>query len=190
MKAFTSTRDRNPPLPDGFTPVRDADDAAPQLSASSTNVAAIRRILACVDGSEKDRCVLDYALQVALRFSSHIDVLHVQFDVHGVTAATKHEGLFDHLLAEPVERATIEAAVRARHHFREWSTRCKLPLRDCGIAARGSSMGWREIIGYETDVIATLGRVSDLIVVARAGKVPGSSRWRSKPHYSIPGARS
>jgi hypothetical protein len=28
------------------------------------------------------------ALQVALRFGSHIDVLHVRFDVHGTTIST------------------------------------------------------------------------------------------------------
>jgi hypothetical protein len=150
-------------------------DVAPRFSASSTNSVAIKHILACIDGTEKDESVLDYALQVALRFSSHIDVLHVQFDIYGVTDQKRHEGLFDRLLAEPVERATIAAAVRARRHFSEWSARCRLPLRDCGIAVRDASAGWREIIGYETDVIAALGRVSDLIVIGRPGQVPGSS---------------
>jgi len=174
MKAFVSTRDRK--RPDGFVPVRDANEAAPQRSASSTSTAAIKHILACIDGTQKDRYVLDQALQVALRFSSHIDVLHVQFDVHGVTDAKRHEGLFDQLLAEPVKRATIEAAVRARRHFTEWSATCELPPRDCGTGMRDQlSMEWREVIGYETDVVAALGRVSDLVVIARPGRVPASS---------------
>ena len=40
---------------------------------------------------------------------------------------------------------------------------------------QGPSSLWREIIGYENEVIARLGRVSDLIVVARAGEGSSSS---------------
>ena len=156
-------------------PVRGAADATPRLSASPTTGVAIKHILACVNGTDADESVLDHALQVALRFSSHIDVLHVQFDVYAVTDEKRYEGLFDRLMAEPVERATIEASVSARRHFREWSARCRLPLRDSGISVRDASVGWREIIGYETDVIAALGRVSDLIVIGRPGQIPGNS---------------
>jgi hypothetical protein len=141
MKADISTRDRKRPLADGLVPVRGAADATPRLSASPTTGAAIKHILVCVDGTDTDESVLDHALQVALRFSSHIDVLHVQFDVYAVTDEKRNEGLFDRLMAEPVERATIEASVSARRHFREWSARCRLPLRDSGISVRDASVG-------------------------------------------------
>ena len=36
---------------------------------------AIKQILVCVDGTDRDRSVLDQALQIALRFDSHIDIL-------------------------------------------------------------------------------------------------------------------
>jgi nucleotide-binding universal stress UspA family protein len=178
MKLDLSTKNRdNHRASHGVVAVREVTDAASnyKIPASSTECIAIKHILACVDGTDKDESVLDQALQVARRFSSHIDVLHVQFDVHGVTDEKRHEGLFDRLLADPVERATIDAAVRARSHFRDWSARCTLPLRDCGIALREPSMKWREVIGYEADVIAGLGRVSDLIVIGRPGQIPSSS---------------
>src|SRR5262249_53920126 len=43
--------------------------------------ADIKQVLAWVDGTDNDWTVLDHALQLALRFGSHIDVLHVRFDV-------------------------------------------------------------------------------------------------------------
>jgi nucleotide-binding universal stress UspA family protein len=135
---------------------------------------AIKHILVCVDGTDRDRSVLDQALQIALRFDSHIDVLHVRFDVHG-TASDRHERQIDRLLDKPVEHIVAETAARARRHFEEWHAQCKLPLRDRGTAVQGPSSLWREITGYEDDVIARLGRVSDLIVVARKGA--GSSTF-------------
>jgi nucleotide-binding universal stress UspA family protein len=130
----------------------------------------IRHILACVDGTEKDRSVLDHALQIALRFVSHIDVLHVRFDVHGATADKWRERQVDRLLGAPVEHAVTEAAARAHRHFEQWHAQCKLPLYDSGTAVRGASSLWREIVGYENEVVARLGRLSDLIVLARPGE--------------------
>ena len=148
---------------------------SPKNDASLSRRTGIKHILACVDGTDKDRAVLDRALQIALRFGSHVDVLHVRFDVHGITASKAHEDLVDRLLAQPVENTVAETAAHARRHFEEWHAQCKLPLRDSGSAVQGPSSLWREIIGYENEVIARLGRVSDLIVVARADE--GSSSF-------------
>lgn len=69
----------------------------------------IKQILASVDGTDKDRAVLDYALQVALHFASHIDVLHVRFDVHGgASMGTGYERRIDRLLGISVERAATD----------------------------------------------------------------------------------
>ena len=86
----------------------------------------IKHILACVDGSPRDRTVLDYASQIALRFGGHIDVLHVRFDVHGKTRDKAHTGLADRMLAEPIESTVKDAAARARRHFEDWA-RAMLP---------------------------------------------------------------
>ncbi len=113
--------------------------------------------------------MLDYACEIALRFIAHIDVLHMRFDARGTTAGKGPAGLADRLLAEPVEKSASEAAARARAHFDDWQQHCNLPAFNSGIAAPGPSVQWREILGYESDLIARLGRLSDLIVVARQG---------------------
>jgi hypothetical protein len=141
-----------------------------ELDAPPSRWAAIKQILACVDGTDKDQSVLNHALQVALHFGSHIDVLHVHFDVHGASTDKRHKPLVDRFLDIPIERAVTEAAVRAHRHFDNWQTRCKLPLSDTGLAMRGPSTLWREIFGYENEIIARLGRLSDLIVIARPSK--------------------
>jgi nucleotide-binding universal stress UspA family protein len=40
---------------------------------------------------------------------------------------------------------------------------------DAGIAAPRPSIQWREILGYESEIVARLGRLSDLILIARSG---------------------
>jgi nucleotide-binding universal stress UspA family protein len=126
-------------------------------------------MLAYVDGSSSDRIVLDHAAQIALRFDAHVDVLHVRFDARGTTGNKGHAGVADRLLAEPVESSVSAAAGRARQHFDAWHAQCKLPLLDSGIAAHGPSTQWRDVLGYESEVIARFGRLSDLVLVARGG---------------------
>jgi hypothetical protein len=48
--------------------------------------------------------------------------------------------------------------MRAHRHFENWQTQCKLPLSDTGVAMRGASTLWREVLGYENEIIARLGR--------------------------------
>lgn len=132
----------------------------------------IRHILACIDGTDNDRAVLDHALQVALRFDGHIDGLHVRFDTEGADAGRWQA---DRILGPPVEAMGAEAAARARRHFDDWQTQSKLPLRESGTATHGASTWWREIVGHESDVVARLGRLSDLIVIARPNELATSS---------------
>ena len=155
----------------------DGDDiqAGSKLETPSATWRGFKHILACLYGTERDRITLDYALQVALRFGGHIDVLHVHFDAHGISRDDGHENLLDRLMAEPVETAAAAAALRARRQFELWHAECKLPLRECGTAVHGPSAQWREIVGYDSDVMAKLGRLSDLIVVARAPAATGGS---------------
>jgi len=80
---------------------------------------------------------------------------------------TAYERQVDHLLGTSVERVVAEAATHARRHFDEWQARCKLPLRDTATAIQEPSTRWREIVGYEDEVVARLGRLSDLIVISR-----------------------
>lgn len=176
MKAALSTKDSNRRLRSHRSAdQRKRSDALSRIHPSSLNRAVIKHILACVDGTDMDSAVLHYARQAAVHFCSHIDVLHVHFDVHGVTLENRTGDLFDRLLADPVEGASIEASNRARHHFKSWRAETGIPLNDIGPVVQGSSAQWREIIGYESDVIARLGRLSDLIIAARSGGRSSSS---------------
>lgn len=168
------TRSSRPSQPDSLRR-RHAVDASVDVDATRPRYTGIKRILACVDGTDNDPAVLDHALVAALRFVSHIDVLHVRFDVRGVSTGGGDERHGDRLLDIPVERAVTEAAARARRHFEEWQARCGLPVREAGVASPGPSTLWREIVGYESDVIARLGRLSDVIVIARPNQRSSSS---------------
>ena len=142
-------------------------DASPDTGATRARETGIKHILACVDGTENDRTVLDHALQVALRLVSHIDVLHVRFDAQGASLGPEHARRADPLLGAAAESVAAEAAAHARRHFEEWQRQSGLQLRDSGTAVSGPSSWWREITGYESEVVARVGRLSDLIVIAR-----------------------
>jgi nucleotide-binding universal stress UspA family protein len=145
------------------------EEALPIQPGSSMSRMGIKHILACVDGSENDAAVLDYALQVALRFSGHIDVLNIRFDIHDLPVVNAYERYVDQFLrvSELLDHAVAASATRARRHFERWLAQCKLPRRDTGIGADAPSAAWRDIEGYEHLIIPKLGRLSDLIVVAR-----------------------
>jgi nucleotide-binding universal stress UspA family protein len=152
-----------------------AAGAAAELKATASSYPSLKQILAWVDGSDRDRAVLDQALQVALRYASHIDVLHVRLDARGAAAGNDAVLQLDSLLGIPVERAAAEAATRARMHFEEWHGQNGLPLRDIAAASHEPSTRWREIVGFENEVVARLGRLSDLIVMPRPRERSSSS---------------
>lgn len=168
------TRSSRPSRPDSV-PRRNAVEASADVDATRPRYAGIKHILACVDGTDNDPAVLDHALAAALRFVAHIDVLHVHFDVRGASAGGGDERYGDRLLDIPVERVVTEASARARRHFEEWQAQCGLPVREVGAASPGPSTLWREIVGYESEVIARLGRLSDVIVIARPNQRSSSS---------------
>jgi nucleotide-binding universal stress UspA family protein len=138
-------------------------------AGTAVPIGGIKRILACIDGTESDHTVLDHAQHLALRFAAHVDVLHVHFDA-GAASGGRNERHIDRLLGGAVERAAIDSANRARRHFEDWQMACGLPLRDIGTNTMEPSVRWREITGYEADVVARLGRLSDLIVLPRPGE--------------------
>lgn len=150
-------------------------DLSVRLGTTPCQGTGIKQILAYIDGTERDWTVLDHALAVALRLVSHIDVVHVRFDVRGVSVGKGYRHYTDRLLDVPVEHAVTEAATRARRHFEEWKAQCNLPLRETGLAIHEPSTLWREVVGYESDIVARLGRLSDLIVIARPNEHSSSS---------------
>lgn len=126
---------------------------------------AIKHLLARVDGSPSDIAVLDYALAVAAKMSAHVDVLHCRFaaaDAKRLTSFKPRAGTgLDALVAEYAN----EAALRARDHFDRW-------LRANGLiedeaAPAGCAFSWRELVGWESDLLAAAARLTDLTVMAK-----------------------
>jgi hypothetical protein len=130
---------------------------------------AIKQVLACVDGSGGDQAVLYYALQLARRFPLHIDVLHVRFDLSRVPRRSWYARQLDHLfgIAEALERKAEEAATRANQHFEAWRSQNNIALIGEPTLVQDTSAVWREIKGYEREVIPLVGRLTDLIITAR-----------------------
>jgi hypothetical protein len=173
LAVSTKTRSQRP---GGGLPIAPPATSHARLTrASSAGDATIKHMLAYVDGTPSDGIVLDYAAQIAVRFGAHIDVLHVRFDARGTTGNKGHAGLADRLLAAPVESSVSAAAGRARQYFDAWHAQCRLPVLDSGIATHGPSTQWRDVLGYESDVVARMGRLSDLVLVARESATSSSA---------------
>lgn len=131
---------------------------------------AIKHILARIDGSAADLAVLDYALAVAAKMAAHVDVLHCRFapaDASRLTSFRPKAGTgLDALVAEYAS----EAAVRARDHFDRW-LRANGLIEGETTAADGASAGcdftWREVVGWESDLLAAAVRLTDLTIMAK-----------------------
>jgi nucleotide-binding universal stress UspA family protein len=139
---------------------------------------AIKHVLVCVDGGSGDSAALGYSLQIARQLPIHIDVLHVRLDL---SKPPKRGGWYtravDRLfgIAEVLERGANEAAARAKQGFEDWRLENHVPLVDQPSAVHSVSAAWREIKGYEVEVIASIGRLTDLIIVAQPESGPSPS---------------
>jgi hypothetical protein len=120
---------------------------------------------------------LDYALQIARRFPLHIDVLHVRFDLSKVPRRSWYTRQIEHLfgIAEALDRKAGEAAARASQHFEAWRSQNNIPLIGETTLVEDTSAAWREIKGYEMEVIPLVGRLTDLIITARPASGPSPS---------------
>ena len=130
---------------------------------------SIRTILAPVRGDGKGVGVLDHAVAVARRFGAHLLVVHARprpeemlpFGIP-VTGAMKQAIL---------ESATTPAAQEegpVRELFEGYCRDNGIPIADQGPVASGSvTASWHEETGRQAAVVATRGRLADLIVVAK-----------------------
>jgi hypothetical protein len=74
-----------------------------------------------------------------------------------------------------LERRANEEAAQAKQSFENWRLENHVPLVDQPSAVHNISAAWREIKGYEVEVIALIGRLTDLIIVARSESGPSLS---------------
>lgn len=127
-------------------------------------------ILAVLSGHAGDRAVLDTARTLAIRFGSHIDVLHVRADPY--TLPYLDAGVAPSVTAALL--ATVDAQIQSRrdaawNDFARWRDAEQLHE---GAPASGSSrptVRWIERKGGEAEVGAQ-GRFADLIVLAQPSR--------------------
>ena len=127
---------------------------------------SIKHILAFLHGTNEDGSVLNCALQVARKFQAHIDAVHVPFnatDIALVTANPPFEGPVG--FAEAFQEMADRMSWHTRYQFDTWFDKNGLHADDTVGAA--ASARFLKVEGMEVDAIVRLGRLSDLIVIAR-----------------------
>lgn len=117
----------------------------------------IKAILVLADGGGGTEATLAAAVAVARRFSASLDVLHVRADVETMVPVIG-EGMSGAMVEQMMGamQQTVESrAVRAKAAYEKV------------CAAAGVQAAWRESTGRETDIVASVGRLVDLIVIGR-----------------------
>ena len=128
-----------------------------------------RSILVPLDGAPDNRAVLQNALGIARTFNAHVEVMHVRPDPRDAVPLFG-EGLSGDMLEEMIAAAdkdTQTTASAVRGLVDELCADAGLALQDKPGGGEDSvTIGWREAVGREDDIVSTRGRLSDLIVTA------------------------
>jgi nucleotide-binding universal stress UspA family protein len=117
----------------------------------------IRSILAIADGGATTQATLETAVATAKRFEAALDVLHVMADVNSVVPVIGEgmSGAMVEQLMSAMGQTIATRAARARDAYQKVCTES------------GAKVSWRETTGREADVVAAIGRLTDLIVIGR-----------------------
>jgi nucleotide-binding universal stress UspA family protein len=115
----------------------------------------IKTILALADGGNGTATTLQIAIAVARRFGAALDVLHVRADVETMVPVIG-EGMSGAMVEQMMSAMAQTVETRAARARAAYEKHCP---------AAGVVSAWRETTGRETDVVATAGRLVDLIVI-------------------------
>ena len=137
----------------------------------------IKSIIAPVRGDGKGDSVLSLALAVGRIFGSHIDVLHVHARPEDmIPYGVPVTGLFRDTIMEAAGNIAQQEEEQLRALFDAYCTRHSVevvPVDAPDYPVDRLSMSWREESGKQVTVIQRLGKVADLIVVARPDETAG-----------------
>ncbi len=139
-----------------------------------------RTILAAVSGGTAAPGTVELACRLARHFNSHLEGFHVRFDPRELAIAAA-DGIGMPLADNIIQRAEqegLDAAARARKLFDSTVTRHAVFRRDTppplgsdpGLLNQASAC-WREEMGYGAISLAARGRLFDLIILGRSGRV-------------------
>ena len=134
-----------------------------------------RSILVPVAQPDHAASALEAAFLVARRFAGHVCALHVLPDLAdpathalmatrmSLEAATSDFRKFK----GSAERELQRQAAELKRMFEAAAGRAGAPLQGGDGAIAGLSASWREATGFESELVARLGRIFDLTVIAR-----------------------
>ena len=128
-----------------------------------------RTVLAPISAPEVGSSILRTALHLARAFDAHIDVLHVRPDPRGLVPYTG-EGMDGSMIEEIMdvtEREGGEREVRSREMFDAFAAENGVRVADEPGNGAGVSMSWMSTVGREDEVVATRGRIYDIVAVGR-----------------------
>ena len=137
----------------------------------------MKTLLLPLFGDHSDQLGLSTAVTLARVFSLHMDVIHIRSDPATIFSSIAPNGMGLALtvpsIVEQIEEQENARADRARHYYKAFCEKEKLPVSEVPPGPRGVSVSWREIKGNDVDVIVQLGRLRDIVVIANA---PRTSR--------------
>lgn len=116
-----------------------------------------RVILTCLTDTDSAAATLDLTMTVGKHFGVDPEVMHVRADPASAVP----------LVGEGMSGAMVEEMLgAAEKHGLELSRALRIKF-DEACQRHGAAASWREEIGREDDVVASAGRLSDLVILAR-----------------------
>ena len=133
----------------------------------------IKTILLPLGEKDRDDALLDVALAAAKRFKAHLDVVHVEPDAESLLPYATI-GLSESMRAS-VRDAASQQRSQATKALQEIVDRACV-RNGVSMARRGEHLGkvsadWLVETGSQTELVAQLGRLADLIIVPRPARV-------------------
>lgn len=129
----------------------------------------MKMILVPLRGLEGDDALLDAAFEVAKRFNSHVEALHVRPDPAELLHATSmaFPGALRQSVIEVGQKQAEEMAKQARANFDAYCKSHQIKVLDKPPYDEGVTCAWVEATGKESLAVALRGRLNDLTVLAR-----------------------
>lgn len=131
----------------------------------------VNTILCPLSGAPENAPALEKAMSVVKNLNSHLEVLHVEPEAKE-SIPLLGEGMSVAMVEDMIsiaEKEATERAKRARQMFDDSVQRHGVKVADKPTGSDEPTVSWRHERGREDEVVARLGRLNDVIVVARPG---------------------
>ena len=122
---------------------------------------AYRVILACLTDPETASATLDLGMAVAKRFDATLEVMHVRSDPASAVP----------LVGEGMSGAMVEEMLAAAEKHGLELAKALRAKYDAAVERHQGKTGWREEVGREDDIVASAGKLADMVILSRS--LPG-----------------